>query len=247
MSGFTGRARRRAVAVIPVFALAATGLVSFGATGAVAAESPVSPPVISDSEYYMNYVAPRLEGQFDTDGEVLVDGATAKSAPQVQAEAEAFDQKYSQGNPIAAKGLATLEAKSIATGKNPKELKKPKHDKKPKKTNFKQAESTQEAKLLTILVEFDENANDDFTGTYVPTEFGSKQCKLGNVQNGPTHNGIPNPADYSSRTTTRCGCPTSRRSTSTRCSSPTKASPIECAPTSPVPTASPASTSRATR
>ena len=196
MSGFTGRARKRAVAVIPVLALAATGLVTFSATGAVAAESPVSPPVISDSEYYMNYVAPRVEGQVDTDGEVVVDGAGARSSAQVLSDAEAVDRKYSQGNPIAAQGLAALEAKSIATGKNPQELKQPKHDKKPKKTNFKQAESTQEAKLLTILVEFNENANDDFTGTYVPTEFGSKECKPGDIQNGPTHNGIPNPADY---------------------------------------------------
>lgn len=196
MSGFTGRARKRAVAVIPIFALAATGLVSLGASGAVAAEAPVSPPVISDSEYYMNYVAPRADLAFDTDGEVLVDGATARSAPQVQAEAEAIDRKYSQGNPIAAKGLASLEAESLATGANPKQLKQQKHDKKPKKSNFKQAESTQEAKLLTILVEFNENANDDFTDTYVPTEFGSKQCMLGNVQNGPTHNGIPDPASY---------------------------------------------------
>ena len=56
--------------------------------------------------------------------------------------------------------------------------------------------STQEAKLLTILVEFDEDANDDFSGSYVPTEFGSTECKPGEVQNGPLHNNIPNPADY---------------------------------------------------
>ncbi|MFB6611325.1 immune inhibitor A domain-containing protein [Agromyces sp. NPDC056379] len=210
MSGFTGRARRRAVAVIPVFALAATGLVTFGASGAAAAESPVSPPVISDSEYYMNYAAPRIEGKFDTDGEVLVDAggqlrAATPEAAQAEAieRAEAFDQKYSQGNPVAAKGLATLEASSMETGKSPRQLKqerdkghkgnKGNHHKKPE---YKEAETTQEAKLLTILVEFNANANDDFSGTYVPTEFGSKECKPGDVQNGPVHNNIPNPADY---------------------------------------------------
>ena len=162
MSGFTPRARKRAVAAIPVFALAATGLVSFGASTAVAAESPVSPPVISDSEYYMNYVAPRAEAAFGTDEEVGVDIAgkavagseAAVDADAAIAKADALDRKFGQGNPIAAQGLAKLESKSIETGKSPKEI---------KQKQLKQSKTTQEAKLLTILVEFDENANDDFT------------------------------------------------------------------------------------
>ena len=195
MSGFTPRARKRAVAAIPVFALAATGLVSFGASAAVAAESPVSPPVISDSEYYMNYVAPRAEAAFGTDEEVGVDvtgKAVADSEAAVDtdaaiAKADALDRKFGQGNPIAAQGLAKLESKSIQTGKSPKAI---------KQKQLKQAKGTQEAKLLTILVEFDDSANDDFSGTYVPTEFGATDCKPGEVQSGPLHNNIPNPADY---------------------------------------------------
>ena len=203
MSGFTSRGRKRAVAAIPVLALAATGLVSFGASTAVAAESPVSPPVISDSEYYMNYVAPRAEDAFGTDQEVVIgNGAGQRSVEGVIAEAEAIDEKFSQGNPIAAQGLAQLEAASIETGKSPGELKrewnweKGKHQNKNKKPDYKQADETQEAKLLTILVEFSPTANDDFSGVQVPTEFGATECKPGSVQNGPLHNNIPNPADY---------------------------------------------------
>ncbi len=56
----------------------------------------------------------------------------------------------------------------------------------------------QEARLLTILVEFNNSANDDFTGSMVPeTVFESRECVPGNVQNGPLHNKIPNPATYS--------------------------------------------------
>ena len=51
------------------------------------------------------------------------------------------------------------------------------------------------AKLLTILVEFNDEANDDFTGVQVPaTVSGDRTCAPGNVQNGPLHNGLPNPA-----------------------------------------------------
>lgn len=201
MSGFTSRTRRRAVAVVPVLALAATGMVSFGVSTAAAAESPVSPPVISDSEYYMNYVEPRAEEAFSED--VVADaGADAKQlnvdAQAAIDRANAYDQKFAEGNPVAAQGLAKLEAKSIETGKSPQQLKSEKGNaqNKGKKNNYKQAETTQEAKLLTILVEFNDEANDDFSGSMVPTEFGSDTCMPGNVQNGPLHNGIPNPADY---------------------------------------------------
>ncbi|GAA1793169.1 immune inhibitor A domain-containing protein [Agromyces lapidis] len=206
MSGFTSRARKRAVAVVPVLALAATGMVSFGVSTAAAAESPVSPPVISDSEYYMNYVAPRAEAVVGADDEAAFDihgnKVVTPSAEDALATAMEIDAKFAAGNPQAAGGLAKLENKSNETGKSPKQLKQEqlkanKDAKKPKKSpNYKQADVTQEAKLLTILVEFNDAANDDFTGSYVPTEFGATTCKPGNVQNGPLHNGIPNPADY---------------------------------------------------
>jgi immune inhibitor A len=185
MSGNTSRARRRVVAVIPALALAATGLVATAATGAATAAPQGGESQVSGSEYYMNYVEPRAEQAFGTDIEVTP-GADARAMQRAAVErAEALDKKFASGNPVAARGLAKLEAKSIETGKSPKEL----------KSQYRSAKSTTEAKLLTILVEFNENANDDFTGSYVPTEFGSTECTPGDVQNGPLHNNIPNPAD----------------------------------------------------
>lgn len=186
MAGTTPRARRRAVAVIPALALVASGLAATGASAMATAAPQGAETSIDASEYYMNYAAPRAEAAFGTDDALSIDGSgvgagTAGANAAIE-KADALDRKFSQGNPTAARGLAKLEAKSIETGKSPKAL--------------KGAKSTQEAKLLTILVEFSEDANDDFTGLQVPTEFGSTECKPGSVQNGPLHNNIPNPADY---------------------------------------------------
>ena len=124
------------------------------------------------------------------------------STAEAVAEAQAVDAKYSRATRWPRRASPQLEAESVDTGKSPGQLKREWHsdtgkDKnKNKKPDYKQADETQEAKLLTILVEFSENANDDFTGVQVPTEFGSTECKPGEVQNGPLHNNIPNPADY---------------------------------------------------
>ena len=151
--------------------------------------------MISDSEYYMNYVAPRAEAAFGTDEEV---GSTGRQGRRGLgsgsrrgcgvAKADALDRKFGQGNPIAAQGLAKLESKSIETGKSPKEI---------KQKQLKQSKTTQEAKLLTILVEFDENANDDFTEQLRADRVRrDRSASPATVQNGPLHNNIPNPADY---------------------------------------------------
>jgi immune inhibitor A len=175
------RTLTRAIAAAPAVALLVTGLTAVSA-GAATAQPHSTPPVIGDSEYYMNYVEPRAEEAFGTD--VKVD-ATAEQ--EALANALSIDHKYASGNPVAANGLAKLEAKSIKTGKSPKWL----------KHLYKKAPTTQKAKLLTILVEFNASANDDFTGSQVPTGFGETTCMPGNVQNGPMHNGIPNPANAS--------------------------------------------------
>ncbi len=175
MFGNTTRARRRVVATIPVLALAAAGLATMGATSASAAPSHVSAPVISDDEYYMNYVAPRAEAAFGTDDELVDDHCRHAFGRGCRRSRPRPSTQVSQGNPVAAKGLAQLEATSVDTGKSPGQLKREWHwdtgkDKnKHKKPDYKQADETQEAKLLTILVEFNENANDDFTGVQVPT------------------------------------------------------------------------------
>ncbi|WP_035907564.1 immune inhibitor A domain-containing protein [Knoellia subterranea] len=184
---------RRYLAIAPAVALAATGL-TLG-SGSVAA-APQSSPASAGSDVasvdgYINYAAPQVESAFGTDKAVKLNGkpvskAKATAQQEALAKAKAFDRKHSQGNPVAARQLAKLEAQAIKTGKSPKQL---------KAKNYKQAKSTQEAKLLTILVEFNEDANDDFTKSMVPDGFSNPTCVPGNIQNGPTHNQIPSPGE----------------------------------------------------
>ncbi|MFW5473260.1 immune inhibitor A domain-containing protein [Knoellia sp. CPCC 206450] len=145
----------------------------------------------ASSEGYINYVAPRMEAVSSADKALKINGkAVSKKTAQTQKDAltkaKAVDRKHAKGNPVAARQLAKLEAQAIKTGKSPKEL---------KANRFKQAKSTQEAKLLTILVEFNDKANDDFTDVMVPDGFSAETCVNGSIQNGPKHNNIPNPAD----------------------------------------------------
>ncbi|MGK5737344.1 hypothetical protein [Micromonospora sp. URMC 103] len=145
---------------------------------ASAAETSAAPrAVIGPDEYYINYAEPEV--QPDTAGRE-VKGRDGVYAPALDA-ARAFDRKHAGGNPVTARELAKVEAKSLKTGKNPRKI--------------KQAPSTQTAKLLTLLVEFNDQANDDFTNVRVPkTVFEDRTCVFGTVQNGPKHNNIPNPA-----------------------------------------------------
>ncbi|MFJ1540786.1 immune inhibitor A domain-containing protein [Micromonospora chalcea] len=169
------RARRRLLVALPVIALAATSLT---VTGSAAAQPSRSAPVtIGADEHYINYAEPEV--QPDTGGKEVKGRDGVFSSPAD--EARAYDRKYAGGNPIAARELAKLEAKSIRTGHSPRKIKK--------------AKSTQTAKLLTLLVEFNDKANDDFTNVMVPkTVFEDRTCVPGTVQNGPRHNTIPNPA-----------------------------------------------------
>ncbi|MGW5667467.1 immune inhibitor A domain-containing protein [Micromonospora sp. NPDC003776] len=170
--------RRRLLVALPAIALAATSLTVTGS--AAAQEAGRAPATIGANEYYINYAEPEV--QPDTAGKEVKgkDGIYAGAAD----EARAYDHKFAGGNPVAARELAKLEAKAIKTGQSPRQI--------------KQAKSTQTAKLLTLLVEFNDQANDDFTNVMVPkTVFEDRSCVPGTVQNGPKHNTIPNPATLS--------------------------------------------------
>src|SRR5690606_31074733 len=143
-----GRSRRRALLVgVPVLALAATAITVVN--GANAGTAPRAKPIIGLDEYYVNYVEPRVQPDH---GSETVEGPGGIKYSPVN-EALAYDRKFSQGNPVAARTLAKHEAQAIKTGSSPRKIKK--------------APNTQVAKLLTILVEFNENANDDFTDVLV--------------------------------------------------------------------------------
>lgn len=167
--------RRRLLVALPAIALAATSLT---VTGSAAAQTAGPAPArIGADEYYINYAEPEV--QPDSGGKEVkgADGVYTSAAD----EARTYDRKLAGGNPVTARQLAKLEAKAIKTGQNPRQI--------------KQAKGTQTAKLLTLLVEFNDHANDDFSDVYVPkTVFEDRSCVLGTVQNGPKHNGIPNPA-----------------------------------------------------
>ena len=184
MSQRTTRARRRALATTTALALVTTGFVTLGAGSATAAppdaDAPQAPATIGADEYYINYVSPRAEGAFEaSDDSAITSGSAGGPYGGSSLErAEKNDEKFAQGNPVAARQLAKTEAQSIKTGKSPKAL--------------KHSKTTQQAKLLTILVEFD--GTDDFSDVYVPTEFGATTCMPGGVQGPTLHNNIPNPA-----------------------------------------------------
>ena len=153
-----------------VVAAAALG----GATGAASAQKHPVADSADLAETYINYVAPQAE-------KASKDHKVNKKA---LAQAKRFDRKHARGNPRTARQLARAEAKALKTGKSPRQI--------------KQAPTTQEAKLLTILVEYNPNASYDWSGVMVPkTVFGDRTCiPAANVPSGPLHNQIPNPANF---------------------------------------------------
>jgi Immune inhibitor A peptidase M6, catalytic domain len=97
-------------------------------------------------------------------------------------------RKHSQGFPRAATQLAKIEAKSLKTGDNPRQL--------------KQSKTTTHAKLLTVLAEFNPNANDDFSGFRRLRDINGTagvDCvtePAGTTFSGPLHNQLGDPADF---------------------------------------------------
>ncbi len=151
------------------------GVATGGATGSAAAGAHPVADSADLQETYINYVAPRAEKAIGKDKKV--------NAKAVR-EAEALDRKHAAGNPVTARQLARTEAKAVKTGKSPRQI--------------KQAPATQEAKLLTILVEYNPAATYDWSGVMVPeTVFQSRECvPAENVPSGPLHNQIPDPANF---------------------------------------------------
>ncbi|MBF8192602.1 immune inhibitor A [Nonomuraea sp. K274] len=132
------------------------------------------------SDFYINYAPPRVEK--DPKEPTLTDPKARSLTP-----AEKFDRKFSSGNPAAGRILAARENEAIRTGRNPAEW------------IYKNSKQTRTAKLLTVLVEFNEQANDDFSGFNRLRTVGSapNDCVVeppGTLKNGPLHNNIPDPA-----------------------------------------------------
>jgi immune inhibitor A len=162
--------------VAAVAAIAVAGTMSLADVPAEVPPDP-GPDLITPTGVWVNPVAPKFDP--DPGDDERVDPSREKSALELAHELE---RTYTGGNPHAARQLAGIEQEANRTGRSPRQI--------------KQAKSTQTAQLLTILVEFDEEADDDFSGVQVPaTVFGDRSCVPGTVQSGPLHNTIPDPAD----------------------------------------------------
>ncbi|WP_020520630.1 immune inhibitor A domain-containing protein [Catelliglobosispora koreensis] len=171
------RRRRQVIAAASALTLAVAGLTAAGSSVVVA--RPVAD--IQPWETYINYAEPAVQAD-NAPGQEQLSGSKSKLSGL--SRAKEFDRKHGKGNPLTANQLAKVEGKALKTNLPPSLIKK--------------APQAQVAKLLTILVEFNNQANDDFTGTMVPNSVFTepRTCIPGTVQNGPLHNQIPNPASY---------------------------------------------------
>ena len=179
MAGTSHMSLKRLATIGAIAALLASMVGStVGTTLAKSAPNPFGP-----NDYYINYAAPASEKQSDGKEVKGKDGIYRPRHNTAYDKAAEIDAKYAMGNPRAARQLAKLEKQAMRENTSPKQI--------------KQAKAQQVAELLTILVDFNPAANDDFTNVKVPTSvFEDRTCVFGTVQNGPVHNNIPNPASY---------------------------------------------------
>ncbi|TDC97699.1 M6 family metalloprotease domain-containing protein [Nonomuraea deserti] len=166
---------KRLLATLPAVALLGAALT---VPSAQASSVAVYEPAASD--FYINYAPPRVA---EDPKEPKLEDPKARSLTPAQK----FDRKFSSGNPAAGRILAAREKEAMRTGRNPAEW------------IFKKSKQTRTAKLLTLLVEFNEQANDDFSGFNRLRSVGSApdDCVVeppGTLLNGPLHNNIPDPA-----------------------------------------------------
>jgi immune inhibitor A len=130
-------------------------------------------------DYYFNPAPP-------ADSQAMPDLRVSQAKDYARKSAEAA--KSHLGYPPAARTLARREALASKTGKSPRAIAR----------TVEGMPSVQHARLLVIPVEFNPNANDDFSNfaRYDPDDpSGCVTEPPGTVFNGPLHNQIPNPAD----------------------------------------------------
>jgi immune inhibitor A len=172
-----------------VLALLAGALVTARATIATPQVRAVDNMQMSARDYYFNLAPPRALSDVSVD-QLVPDGRPAGQPALGPLDDLAVwwgqqAEKHSGGFPRAAAQLASLEAEAVKTGKNPRQI--------------KQAKAQQEAKLLTVLVEFNPEANDDFSGFNRIIDINStagEDCVVepeGTLLSGPLHNNLEDP------------------------------------------------------
>ncbi|MFB9526932.1 immune inhibitor A domain-containing protein [Nonomuraea roseola] len=164
---------KRLLVALPLVALVAGGLSGVRADTAARYE-----PALTD--HYINYVPP-------AEGFTPADPPRPGKDARARIPAQKLDSRFSSGNPVTARVLAARERQAVRTGLNPADF------------IFKKSRRTKTAKLLTILVEFNDRANDDFSGfeRLRGPRSAPDDCVTeppGTRLNGPLHNRIPDPA-----------------------------------------------------
>src|SRR5690606_14169810 len=133
---------RRFAVMVSALSLTA-GTLAVGAATPAATASTVIPTTgyqPSPSDYYINYAPPRVQ----SDTTLVNERVPQDGARRTAALARAIDRKYASGNPVAARVLAKHERQALRTGKNPFDF------------IYKKSKTTKTARLLTILVEFND-------------------------------------------------------------------------------------------
>lgn len=163
---------RRLLAIPPAMGLIAALTVAAPVDASVARYTP------QPGDHYANYAEPAVAPEATEAGPP---SARTSAAPERRQE-----KTETGGNPVAARVLAQRQAEALRTGRNPAEF------------LYKKAKVAKRAKLLTLLVEFDENAEDDFSGFRRPGKTSDPEdCVTeppGTRYSGPLHNQIPDPA-----------------------------------------------------
>ena len=161
----------------PVVAVAPPG----GPEPLAGAGTAVNKPLLEqDRDYYVNDVAPAVEANAAEDRQPGGQGRT-RTANAGQSKAVGI------GFPPAARQLAQREALATTKGISPRDT-----------ARKSGQDEVQRARLLTLLVEFNPDANDDFSGFERPDDsLNPTGCVTepgGTLLNGPLHNELPDPA-----------------------------------------------------
>ena len=178
---------RSVVSLVSVLAVAGSALATV-AVGERGDPTPSGPSVVTvdkplwreANRYYSTLRAPRVTPE-----------GSVESVQDARGQAETWwdvaQRHSSTGFPPAAEELSRREEIADRTGASPFRT-----------MQRSGGNEVTRAKLLTLLVEFNPNANDDFSGWEKPNHpsdpDGCITEPAGTVQNGPVHNQLPNPA-----------------------------------------------------
>lgn len=135
---------------------------------------------MASNGHWMSLVPPRVDSS-ELGEEVLVEIEPGEKPSATPPSSDAlWAAKHHLGpNPRSAQTLAQAEARAIARNRNPAADKR----------------VPEQAKLLTLLIEFSESANDEFVDWERPTDINDPTCVVETVTtNGPLHNNLSDPA-----------------------------------------------------